>query len=384
MRKVRLFGYLIALILLFIFSACKKEFDTDRSNDGKINTAVRSWLQVQSSLYSNSASNITQLGDALLVHQMNISPLNDSTDIILIPISKELARKKGIAHNYSLCLMLFYKKSQSITTGGIISFISSNDLESIRLSSTQLCSILNGKKSAFNGEINFMSVTGRWLSRMKIANGELISTGNVISLNNARDNRTNNLCIDWYLVTTYYFADGTTETTSEYLGTTCYEDCGNGSYMILCPDGGGGGGNNVNTNPLEQHITINGEADSYIEQDNGILDPNDANETPQRFPVIFSVVATTYSDPETRHIINITVSPMTAYPSNISYTDIYQRRVRRTVTPYGTVPNWQRLTPTTAYVTASASVYWLWIYIDGSSPTYNRTTTERVAQVVSS
>ena len=52
------------------------------------------------------------------------------------------------------------------------------------------------------------------------------------------DVKTNSVCIDWYLVTTYYYADGTSTQTSEYEGTTC-DGCDNGMYESLCPIDGG-------------------------------------------------------------------------------------------------------------------------------------------------
>jgi hypothetical protein len=42
-------------------------------------------------------------------------------------------------------------------------------------------------------------------------------------------------------VTTYYYDDGTTSTTTEYVGTTC-DGCDGGEYESHCPEDGNGGG----------------------------------------------------------------------------------------------------------------------------------------------
>ena len=54
-------------------------------------------------------------------------------------------------------------------------------------------------------------------------------------------------CFAWYLVTTIYYFDGTTETTEQYLYTTC-DGC---SPTQDCADGGGGGGGGGETGECE-------------------------------------------------------------------------------------------------------------------------------------
>jgi hypothetical protein len=55
--------------------------------------------------------------------------------------------------------------------------------------------------------------------------------------------KTNN-CIDWYLVTTYYNADGSSESTWHYISTTCNCEqtkiaAGGRNYRLNCSGGGG-------------------------------------------------------------------------------------------------------------------------------------------------
>ncbi len=70
------------------------------------------------------------------------------------------------------------------------------------------------------------------------------------------------ICIDWYLTTTIYYSDGSTQYYEEFLYTQCYEN----------PDGGGGGGvyspvSNEEGEPFVKLVTFNvksGDVNTYI------------------------------------------------------------------------------------------------------------------------
>jgi len=71
---------------------------------------------------------------------------------------------------------------------------------------------------------------------------KIISTANVQAKNKEiNSSHRIDMCIDWYLVTTYHWADGSTTESWDYLGTTC-DDCDNPEMASICPDDGGGGG----------------------------------------------------------------------------------------------------------------------------------------------
>ncbi len=55
-----------------------------------------------------------------------------------------------------------------------------------------------------------------------------------------KSKQTNLICIDWYLITTYHFSNGSSYQTSEYVGQTC-SGCDTGSFQSLCEPGDGGG-----------------------------------------------------------------------------------------------------------------------------------------------
>ncbi|MDP3666866.1 MAG: hypothetical protein Q8R50_09305 [Sediminibacterium sp.] len=70
----------------------------------------------------------------------------------------------------------------------------------------------------------------------------MVSYGTIQAKQNSDTKKVNSTCIDWYLVTTYHYSNGSTYQTSEYVGTTC-GGCDTPDYQSLCPGGDGGGGN---------------------------------------------------------------------------------------------------------------------------------------------
>lgn len=134
-------------------------------------------------------------------------------------------------------------------------------------------SILKGASFRFTGEITSNALDDKFLITKTFNNGRLESTKELqinISkekiyfvkqkavLNTESAKRTTALnCVDWYEVTTYYYSDGHTEQTWNYLRTTCSSSCGYGDpteVQNFCDEegssGGGAGANAADsTNP---------------------------------------------------------------------------------------------------------------------------------------
>lgn len=75
------------------------------------------------------------------------------------------------------------------------------------------------------------------------------------------------MCINWYLITTYYYTDGSSEETKEYVGTTC--DSGGGvDYLTPCPDcSGGGSESNETEHEITTDFTSTQNEEAYTEED---------------------------------------------------------------------------------------------------------------------
>jgi len=96
------------------------------------------------------------------------------------------------------------------------------------------------KKINCSGEFQFLSITGHREYQMEYKNGNLFSFGTMKIKQTATGIAKTTDCSEWWLITTIYYGDGTTEVIEQYLGTTC-DDCGS-SYPATCDDNGGGGG----------------------------------------------------------------------------------------------------------------------------------------------
>jgi hypothetical protein len=147
---------------------------------------------------------------------------------------------------------LTIEKSGKIISANIVYYLPKKLELSDPLSPDAITNIFTNKPVKNEGMFKFLSITGKWLYQFEYKNGKLYSDG-FVKAKNGNGNQTQlNTCIDWYLVTTYYYTDGSSSETSEYLGRTCSNtDCGGSDYMSLCRndtgDGGGGGGEPDNT-----------------------------------------------------------------------------------------------------------------------------------------
>jgi hypothetical protein len=150
-------------------------------------------------------------------------------------------------------LVLILDKSGNIRKGNVVLFKPDNVATNSKVPDNTFHDIFNTGTVNSNGLFQFLSVAGQWKYQLGYKDGSLISFGLIKSKNNSSiaANRLTTICIDWYLVTTYYYADGSTEQTSVYVGTTCSEDCTDGMYASICPDGSSAGGGLGNDDDFE-------------------------------------------------------------------------------------------------------------------------------------
>ncbi|HVT85932.1 MAG TPA: hypothetical protein VHD35_12080 [Chitinophagaceae bacterium] len=153
-------------------------------------------------------------------------------------------------------MVLIIDKSGNIRKGNVVLFKPDNVTTNTKVPDNTFHDIFNTGTVSSNGLFQFLSVDGQWKYQLGYKDGSLISFGLIKPKNDSNDvvGRLTTICIDWYLVTTYYYADGSTEQTSEYVGTTCSEDCTDGMYASICPDGSSGGGGWGNDSDFEYAV----------------------------------------------------------------------------------------------------------------------------------
>jgi hypothetical protein len=86
-----------------------------------------------------------------------------------------------------------------------------------------------------------MSITGKRLYELSYEKGNLSRVAAISNKNLDGKTSSTQSCIDWYLITTIHYADGTTSQTEEYVGTTCTGCDGCADLACLCPDNNPGG-----------------------------------------------------------------------------------------------------------------------------------------------
>lgn len=106
-----------------------------------------------------------------------------------------------------------------------------------------ILSILNMESTTFefSGTIAFKNLFEKTILLNEYVSGKLSTNGIARTRFSNPDNGRINDCVDWFMVTTYYYVDGSTRTEEVYLFTTCGEDCGLAGARVQCGGGGGTG-----------------------------------------------------------------------------------------------------------------------------------------------
>lgn len=238
--------FLLAIISL-AFGGCKKVDDSPEGSsiNDQISVAqkINTWLDKQKKNARNNCleinANIDFLKANLDIADARKEQLDSNQNLLIIPIKNEVIVKHKLDKTSTLTLFLLIDNTGKIKDGGINYFLPSDGIKHNKLPENTFTNMFNYKPVALNGKYRMLTITGRWLSQIEIREGKLFRMGNIQQGTDSQKSQKTNGCIDWYLVTTYHFADGSTETTKEYVGTTC--DCNGIEYQSFCPPDEGGG-----------------------------------------------------------------------------------------------------------------------------------------------
>lgn len=121
---------------------------------------------------------------------------------------------------------------------------------------------LDETTDAFSAKISIFNLEMELLQFNNYVNGQKIETGVTTKKEYIDDGgRIQQTCVDWYLVTTNFYSDGSTETTTVYLFTTCSEEFSLAGRTKRIKCGGGGGSNN--NDPIFEQTSQNRICGSY-------------------------------------------------------------------------------------------------------------------------
>lgn len=385
----------MSLILMALsLTSCHKDMPTQNNASLSVLTAkINAWLDKQKQGIANSSTQPIQVranavetknNSSVAVKNNNIdllksnldydaaiqSQISKKNDYILVPIKDAVKKLKHVDQSASLHLVLITDKGGNIISGNIVCYLPKDGKAKGDSSANIVANIFKGKIPSDSGMIRFMSVTGRWSHQFEFKKGQMTSWGAITSknLNNPNSSKAaNSICIDWYLVTTYYYSDGSTYQTSEYVGQTCGDDCDNPGYQSLCPGGDGGGGSDPND--VVDHTLTESKNSTGSEDDNTAFTENGDTPDAGTASIIFwpgirynhtyylEVGYNIYGMPI--KIISVQVDPATVENTQTDVLDTDGHPCRRNVSLFNSLKGgWPLIGPT-------AWVWWsYWVHAD--------------------
>ena len=245
--------FIKVILIIGIIISCKKTDTLSVSNNDNFSKpnleSISKFLDLKSgSLKDQKKKNIELLKKSLEFERFEFVIIDEKKSMIIVPLSKGYSVKMNVAEFITPVLILTLDKGNNIQSGNILLIKPANSRnENIEIS--EIADYFKTGVSKYNGEFHFLSLAGKRLYQMKYKDNKLQSYG-IVKQKAIGENKLNSTikreansssCIDWYIVTTYYWNDGSTYTTEEFIGTTC-DACVDNSLESICPDTGGGGG----------------------------------------------------------------------------------------------------------------------------------------------
>lgn len=199
----------VFILVLFSFFSC---FENEIRTPSIYQAEILEFLN--STKADNSEENVVlidQLESDLNFFRIEALPLANG-QIVLIADTKNNTDK---VHK----ILFFKSETTPIFKVNRISF---SDSQSSNNYNNLLKSFLNRNTHSYSGKVEINNLYNNLLFFNKFDNGRLTAKGVVKSdaAKGSTGGKTQG-CTAWYLITTNFYSDGSTETTQEYLGTTC-------------------------------------------------------------------------------------------------------------------------------------------------------------------
>lgn len=239
MKKIKPVIALTIAAVTIITAGCKKDQYSTITPDSGVTKKVNGWLDNQKATNKkNKNNNIETLKQYLNYSQAQNFDVGEEKKLMVIPIEKDFQQEKHYQEGSNMNLLLILDGSGNIVKGNLVVSPAGTSAKAYK-------NIVSHQLPGCDGKFVFLSVSGRWLNQVEIKDGKLFSSGIIAPKNNATATQTasrTNMCIDWYLVTTFYVNGVPMWQDEEYVGTTCSGDCDDPNMQAICPDDGGGGG----------------------------------------------------------------------------------------------------------------------------------------------
>ncbi len=283
--------YALIFFLLFALISCQKEISNGNSEQQQIFNASKlmvtseaqkdiliEWLNLhKASLNSKQAETFDNILKCAEFRLLTVEHRKNGESLIVIPINTKVKKTLSERANYPkfddntiFNLLIVQNSKGKLRWSSIITYHPTKELINEPLPKETIQSIINGENVNVDGIYSFINLKGQLQYQIQYKKGRLISVSKPIredllgnrKINSptSRNSHAGTRCWAWYLVTTWYYPDGSTEVTEEYLFTTCDQD---NDYT-----GGGGGGSGGDNNeepeePNDHDIVVTGQDEEY-------------------------------------------------------------------------------------------------------------------------
>jgi hypothetical protein len=243
-------------ISLIPLSCTRQKLNQRVASDPKKN--ITQWLSLKKPEFSNQ-NWYDSLSNSLDWSRIEISHFSTEENIATVPLTVK-AKTVG-SHINSVgadyLAVILNKHTGNVRMGNLVKILEQhNGLSHAR----SVADIYNNKNTLYQGYFTVSDLSGKIAFEVNYKNGTLTSYSRPVkgkaaeSLGTRTQTTMANICTDWFLVTTYYYSDGSSITEREYLYTTC---TGTGTPEGHELDGGGSYQNVdlVTVNPVQNNIS---------------------------------------------------------------------------------------------------------------------------------
>lgn len=253
----KLLAYL-SIVALLTMTSCDKKSGLDKvENDyaAEVKTKVDNWLQSKRTTNRSAFnSKIDLLRENLNFEDITVEG-SGRRKFIAVPI-RNIYQKIDKNGQQSINTLLLETNNTGEITGGVIvqAFLKDG---SNKLPEKTASKIFNNEMPP-GGKFVLRSMSGGFRSQLEFDQNKLASIGVMKGKGQAVNARSGD-CIDWYLVTTYFFPDGSSHTTEQYITTTCdgcYSDPWAETECLPGDEGGTGDGSGGEVDYLVTSVNV--------------------------------------------------------------------------------------------------------------------------------
>lgn len=242
---MRKFASSAAIILSLFYLSCDKQ-DAKKTKFDDINY-ILSYLDDQKSTGQAIASdrtnaNIDLLKENLYLDEATHEILNNTTALMIVPLKAAFIEKARLDQNSTLTLVLVTDSLGTIKSGTVVYFQPRDGRKRTSLPHNTFSHLFSGKPVEVDGTYKMLMMTGRLLSQFEVKDHRLFGLGTVQPKNRQKGNgpsyvNSKSDCVEWYMVSTYYYSDGTLGRNESYLGTSCPGDRCDPNFSSICNAG---------------------------------------------------------------------------------------------------------------------------------------------------